>query len=374
MVSYAKPEIVAVMTVTNPYQTRYWTYYAAVASWAQYCDRVIVVDGWSEEDLLEIPRSLFGDLSNVEVVRNERTYWGANHKWHPFQHGINLIEGIRAASKHSVVFVADADQVLYPPSRPLADSFTLASKVEKGVWFQFYRSKFNENQFKRRSDSRGRALYESLDSYLVFGYDLVRGIPSDFPIRPKVRSLFKDPVNGAVKTIFAGEHVDACDQLDIECGTFGHFWYSTDECLEKVKRWDIAFARGFGKAAARDLELLTKTKDISNIIGYRSKDEMLSFDFPPAMKRVVAEFYEPGMLGGAIYGNSLLRKYQKGFLYNLLYLERKFRTMMLRARGYRGLYDLHTWVPLDAPDPEPLDVRAVYLQQDRYLPQQYRLT
>ena len=74
------------------------------------------------------------------------------------------------------------------------------------------------------------------------------------------------------------------------------------------------------------------------------------------------------MLGGAIRKVSQTQERAVQVIRRLMGLERHLRTRRLRAQGYRGLKELHQWVPLGAPDPEPLDVAALYAEQNRYLP------
>ena len=366
-------EVITVMNVTNPMQSRYLTFYAAVASWAKYCDRVIVVDGWSDESLLDIPKSLFGQLDNVEIIRNEITFWGRAQFWHAFQSGIGFNEGMLHAGENKIVFAVAADHVLYPPERPLADYFPATNTNAK--WYRFYRSKFAGNQYKRRLDTHSRIFVNNSYAHgslqLMHGYNLARG-PSDFPISPSHKTIFRDPVTGSLKAIYAGREAEVAGIVDIECGAFGHFWYDVEMVLEKITRWNIAFARYLGIAPSRRKELVFK-KNLQNIQEYVSKDKLLGYDLPPAMNRLIAEFYEPGMLGGAIYWISPVQRRKTQALRTLMGLERLLRTFFLRARGYRGLHELHQWVPLNDSDLDPLDVRSVYMEQDKYLPLQYRI-
>lgn len=365
-------KVIVVMNVTNPMQSRYLTFYAAVASWAKYCDRVIVIDGWSNEPLLDVPKGLFGELTNVEIIRNERTFWGRAQFWHAFQSIIGVNEGMLHAGENNIVFVVGADYVLYPPERPLADYFPTDTDTR---WYRFYRSKFVGNQYKRRLDVRGVVFINNSYTHgslrLMYGYDLAGG-PSDFPIFPSHKTIFQDPVTGALKKVYSGRGIEPAGIIDIECGVFGHFWFNVEMVLEKMTRWNIAFARYLGTAPSRRKALVFK-ENLQNIQEYVSKDKLLSFGLPPAMNRLIAEFYEPGMLGGAIYRISSAQRRTTQALCMLMGLERRLRTLLLRARGYRGLHELHQWVPLDAPDPEPLDVRSIYMEQDKYLQPQHRI-
>ena len=366
--SASRRPIVAVMTVTEPRCSHYLTYYAAVASWAQHCDRVVVVDGWSDEDLLETPQALFGPLENVEILRNEITHWGSGVNWHASQHSVNIHAGLSAAGDNAFVFVVDADQVLYPPDQPLRE--LLPTDAKPPTWFRFYRSKFSGNDYVRRLDNSGRLFLSSLTAQgrpqIAIGYDTERDRPSDFPVFAEQIAYFRDPLSGTIKELFAGPPAPAAGLLEIDCGTFGHFWFTPEQCLAKLNRYAQVVSRLFGVALPRQLELQLKAGRFG-ITRFRGKSEMLELPLPPAMLRLVEEYYQPGMLGGAVYGSlvqqpQLARARERAFR-----LERWLRTKALRTRGYRGLYDLHTWRSTGDPAAEPVDVGQLYDEQDRYL-------
>jgi hypothetical protein len=175
-----------------------------------------------------------------------------------------------------------------------------------------------------------------------------------------------------VKRILAGKPYPVKKVIDLECAVFGHFFFDLSTTLQKLCRWNQASARYLGIAPMRYAEHRLMT-NLYGIVGWCSKVTMMNSDHPPEILRVIDRFYEPGMLGGAIREVSPAQARAAQALRKLLGLERHLRTRWMRAQGYRGLKELHQWVPLDAPDPEPLDVARVYAEQDRFLPAECRV-
>ncbi|HYJ79508.1 MAG TPA: hypothetical protein VEW03_07915 [Longimicrobiaceae bacterium] len=366
--------IAAVMNVTEPLRTRYLSYYPAVASWARQVDQVYVVDGHSEEDLLEIPRRLFGSLPNVEIVRAPETLWGPGARWHAMQSMHNLLFPLRTlgVDRFDAVFMVGSDQIAYPGVRRGVEAAPPAVRA-RGGWCRFHRSRLLHGRYVRRADARGVVIFPEPGAtpQPLHGWDREAEFPSDFPIHATHHSRYADPVNGAVKTVFAGPPLAARGTLDVECASHGHFWYTEAECLEKVFRWDEALARFFGRTLRSGLEHRL-AHGLFGIVGALSLDQVLGWEHPPEMREVLAHFYQPGMLGGAVREVSGPTRTAAKLMRAVLHADGALRTRALRRRGYRGLADAHVWVPLDEPAPPPVDVAALYQEQDRLQPLPHR--
>lgn len=370
-----KNKIATIMNVTNPFKSRYFTYYASVASWAKECDYVFVVDGHSDEDLLDIPNNIFGKMSNVEIIREKETIWGKNNLWHLGQSSHNLNYAIRKYGKYfDALFVVGADQVAYNGIRNIIFQNSEILN-QKGSWCNFYRSKINNNKLIRKNDCRGVIIIPKiLEDFIdpLHGWDLKRKLGIDFPVNVTHKSSFLDPINKSKKFIYGGISRKPTCLINIECGSYGHFWYNYEECLNKVKRWNNVFCRFEGLFPKKDFELIMDNK-IYSINDYFSKDELLEWDFPFEMKKIIAEFYKPGMIGGkknilSKKLNNILEIKRKVFV-----IERNIKSKLMRIIGYHGLKDYHKWVNVNEKDIEPVNVKSVYKKQDKYLPSKYKI-
>ncbi len=370
-----RPSIGVITGITNPLSTSYFSYLAFVETWSKVATQVILVDGGSTDESLRFLEKWAGNKRNVHVIQSQLTYWGDGDKWHGDQLGINLNVGL-AALTTDWGFVVGADHVL--DIRTTSELHQELADLQDIIVATNHRGKPDGTGIRHRIDARSFAinlrLIRSQGFHAVIGVDANTGLGSDWPLCPSEKSAFRDPITGAHKCIFAGQaiSVGGPGKLSAECISYGHFFFRLDQCLRKVRRWDRAQARFLGIAPKRDMEL-DLLNGLYSIKGFRSKEEVMGWDHPPEILRVIERFYEPGMLGGAIREISPVQQRTAQALRKLLGLERHLRTRWLRARGYRGLKELHHWVPLDAPDPEPLDVRKAYEEQDKYLPPQYRV-
>src|SRR5215213_5250800 len=361
-----QPAIAVVMNVTDPWESRYLSYYAAVASWARQVDQVFVVDGHSAEDLLRIPQQVYGTLPNVTVVRTPETYWGREDRWHAMQSMHNVLFPLRrlGVDRFDAVFLVGGDQIAYPGVRGALEDF-LARNRTAGGWARFYRSKLRRSGYCRRADANGVVVFPASGPRPLHGWDEALGQATDFPIAPRLRSRFRDPVNGALKDVFAGSGLEPLGTVEVECASHGHFWYTLEECMLKVRRWDRAFARFSGQVPSTDLQLIA-THDLYGIRGYRPRAEVLAWDVPDELRVLVDHFYVPGMCGGMVLDPSLRLQRTARAVRAALAAVKRLRSVLLRTEGYPALRDRHRWVPLDsAEEPEAVEVAAVYAEQDR---------
>ena len=375
------PTVGVVTAITNPLSTGYLAYLAFVDSWSKVADQVILVDGGSTDESIGLLEEWTGHKDNVSILRNDLTFWGGGDKWHAYQLGLNLNLGLMTLHTNWG-FLLGADHVV--DVRTALEMRSELADLENVAIVTYYRGKPDSlvkpgsRGIRRRIDARSyainRRLLEVRDFNVVLGLDLRTGLGSDWPLRAMMKSSFRDPVTGVCKHTYAGHAIPVTGpgQLSAECVSYGHFFFTMEQCLHKIRRWDRASARFLGIAPKRDLELRL-LNGLYSIKGFRSKEEVMAWDHPPEILRVIDRFYEPGMLGGAIREISPAQARAAQALRKLLGLERHLRTRWMRAQGYRGLKELHRWVPLDAPDPEPLDVRAAYMEQDKYLPPKYRI-
>jgi hypothetical protein len=364
--------------ITNPLSSGYLAYLACIESWAKVVDEVVVVDGGSTDDSIAFLMNWLGPLGGkVKVVWTQESSWGKGDLWCWPQIAINRQIGLDALNADWAIHV-DADHVLDDS----VSRDTLQHELEKSSKpsriQSFWVSAFDEGRLRRRIRTRAwivnkRSMVND-GARIAYGIEEGSGSHLDYPVYLRKYSCFLDPLTNVKKRYWVGPLVEWGSTLDIDVVRYGHFFFTPDQFLYKCRRLDAALSRYVGRAPSATIALLLQNKvAVSRPNNGVSKDELLSWPHPSSIKRVIAEFYQADMLGGLIYKKSILDYKLESVLLALLRAERWLRTVRMRAQGYRGIRDLHQWVPVDAPDPEPLDVRAIYMEQDKYLPPEYRI-
>lgn len=361
-----QPSIGVVLTITNPLSSGYLAYLACIDSWAKVADEVVIVDGWSADGSLDLLSRWIGERPNVRLLHTPMTYWHPGEMFHAHQNGVNLNVGL-SDIQTDWVFSINGDYVLN--TQTTANLAAQLLEHREDYWLRFQRIKLT-GKAQVRLDQRGilinLAKIRRDGLYVAHGQDMRSRIGSDFPIRVVQKATFLDATNGTLKSIFAGQSLPPGGKVDIQCAVYGHFFFTLEQCLAKCRKWDKAFARLYGSAPKRDMEI-SLAQRFHSIEAHYPKEEILLWGHPLEAQRLIAEFYEPGMLGGAVRRVSSLGQMATNIARKLLGGERHLRTRWMRSQGYRGLDEQHRWVPIDAPDPEPLDVGRAYAEQDRFL-------
>ena len=364
------PTVSVSTIITNPFSSHYYTYLAFLESWAKVVDEIILVDGGSTDNSLEVAKNWVSGSawSKVRIINNEETFWDQGESWHALQAMNNYYTGLCASTCDWVITI-NADCVLYPQTA-LNLRQSLADNNDIDVLF-FYRSKLKESGMQHRIDARSTIInYKRIkDRALPLAFGVKTGTFNgfDFSIIASHKTMFSDPVSGKTKRILAGTPYPKTRVIDMECAVFGHFFFDEATLLKKLHRWDRVFSRYLGLAPRRDAEL-TLLKALYGIKSYQTKAQVLGYDCPEEVLRLIDQFYQPGMWGGAVRNSSVLKEMFVKTFRKTLAAERHYRTHMMRSKGYRGLRDMHKWVKLDEPDPEPLDIAGAYLQQDYFFP------
>lgn len=362
------PTIAVSTIITNPFSTKYLAYLAFLESWAPVVDEIILVDGNTTDCSFEVAKSWVStsDWRKVRRINTVETYWSPDDRWHALQAMHNYYTGL-CASDCDWVITVNADNVLCrETAHNLREALALHSDAD-AVYLR--RGKPSDGIMRRRLDTRAAAVnrrrVRATGLPLAFGADSKKW-GFDFPIIATHKTRFIDPSNQVVKQVLSGPPYLTNRVIDLECAVFGHYFFDRPVLLNKLRRWDEAFARYLGWAPKRDLEFRSRHR-LFGARRFLSKDEVLQNDFPPEINRVIAEFYDPGMLGAAVHEASPGQDQAARVFSRFLGLERHLRGQSMRLHGYRGLNDMHMWVPLDAADPEPLDVADAYSRQDRFL-------
>ena len=183
---------------------------------------------------------------------------------------------------------------------------------------------------------------------------------SDFPGIIKEKTSFKD-INGCIKTIYAGERISRDHKsIPLECGVYGHFFFTLDQCLYKCKRWDEAIARSYGRAMEPDKYIKLKHK-LFKPKSFYSKEEVLSWKHPESIKRLINIYLNENMIGMMKTENKSFDRL-KLFLYRI---KTKFKSIVLKKRGLLGLEEEYNWVSLNNDKKMFLDLEEFYGLQDK---------
>jgi hypothetical protein len=326
-------------------------------------DEVVVIDGGSDDGSLELLRDWLGaDAARMRVVADEEVYWGRGDAFHLHQINVSYDHVLRGL-EHDWVFAMPADQVAWG-----WDAAALRRMLRQhggAAYAAFHRSKVLNGRPARRMDQRGIAV--NLGQCRARGIHLcwgdAGGRAGDFPLRGERKSTYLDPANGSRRTIYAGTELPPEALLELECGTYGHFFLTREQAMEKSRRWDRVAARYYGHPPAGDREIRLRQRIPAWSRGLPPAT-VAGWEFPPEMARVVREHYREGMLGGAVDES---RGRPNAATRALLAAGRRAGAGLLRLRGFPALRALHAWSDLDGPDPEPVDVAAVYRRQDEVL-------
>lgn len=365
--------------ITNPLSFGYLSYLACVESWARVADEVVVVDGGSTDNSISLLMDWLGPLARkVKIITTPETYWGAGEQWFWPQIAINRQVGYAALQTDWAIHV-DADHVLSDVvTRELLE--TECARATDSYVYSFWVSDFAEGRLRHRIRTRSWIVNKRKASEngitVAYGIDVKSRTHLDYPLIVRKGVRFLDPLTNVQKQFLAGDYVAHGGILNIDMFRYGHFFFTFEQCLYKCERLDRVLSRYVGRAPTRALGLLLEPRQVSDRIvvdrgGNRlSKESVLSWQHPAGIKRTLSFFWMPEMIGSLISQRHPLRGKIEHGLFQLLRIERRLRTAVLRLQGFRGALDRVSFVPIEDFDSktEPLDVAKLYSWQNRYLP------
>lgn len=333
-----------ILTITNPFSSGYLSYLAAVSAWIKIADKVLILDGGSNDESIEVLFQKIGTCPSVEVIKNEIVHWGKNDNFNVSQLAVNLNYGLSLINT-DWAFAFSTDYIPYKWDRKkLEDEL---KKYENEYWVKTYVGKPVNNKIIHRYNQRNvifnlkKIKNDKLN--IGFGINKSNNIGSDFPIIFEEKSSFIDPINRFEKTIYKGSILKADSTINLECIAYGHFFYNKEQLEYKVQRWDRAFSRFIGIAPARLKQLLI-WHNVPRGKKYYSKEEVLMWDHPEEIKEVIEEYFTEGMIGGIIDERTWLDKKFEKIILSLLKIERKIRTIYMKIfKGLRAEKDDLKW-------------------------------
>lgn len=287
--------------ITNPVSAGYLGYLATIESWARLVDHVVVVDGGSTDESIATLRRWLDKYENVSVVHPQEAMWGAGDQWAWGQIAVNRQLGFESLQTDWAIHV-DADYIA-PDIQPGVLHNELQERSECVLVsmpsMDYYNGELRHGVRTRHWVLNKKRLGQE-GAEIGYGIDAVTGIHLDYPVRVLERRHFKDPSTGGHKQYFVGEYFDPDSLLPYEMFRAGHFFFTTPQLLEKCMRIERAIGRWRG-ALPRYLSEVRHELNLHNVVGFETREDMLTRPLPASLKRVVDEYYTDEMLGGALY-------------------------------------------------------------------------
>ncbi|RJQ54949.1 MAG: hypothetical protein C4521_03605 [Actinobacteria bacterium] len=344
-----EPSLGAAIVITNPISCGYFAFLAAVDALLPFVDEFIVVDGGSTDESLSVLWDWVGRESGLRVISSKLTKWGGGDEWHWGQLHVNMNHALDSLST-DWGFVYSADYVI--DRRSAKDLKQELAGRTNAYWVRTLRGKPINGRVVHQLDERNVIFNLSKmrreGVRIGFGIDETTGLFSDFPIQFRAVSCFADPVTGTQKPVYSGRCVPCSGTLSTEFIAYGHFFYTLEQAKTKIVRWERATSRYTGRAEARLSELLIR-HGIHSIVRFEEKDQVVGWDHPPEMKRLIAEMYSTRMLGGAIQSSHASSRLGIRAVLAALTWERRARTLLGRLAGRRGQEVELSWTPVDPP-------------------------
>jgi len=224
--------------ITNPITSGYNAYLPSIQSFLDFADEVIVVDGGSTDDSLERLKMLRGS-KKLKIISNETTHWGAGDKWEWAQIGIQRQVGYENCSGDWAIHF-DADHIL-PEFESEKLSKELKNSLNRGIVYAFRVIKFANGKYSRIYKIRrwcvNNKLSREKNIRLVYGAHILSGDLNQVII-PEEEKQIIDPVNKNKKTYYIGKHYPVSKLLNVTLYKYGHFFFTTEQLLYKLKRME----------------------------------------------------------------------------------------------------------------------------------------
>ena len=319
--------------ITNPLSASYLAYLACIESWAHIADDVVVVDGGTTDDSLEMLRKWLVEIHNVRIVSPPEAYWGAGDNWVWPQIAINRQIGLEQLQTDWAVHV-DADHVVdWRTTATLRNKLaTMSDRLLLQMWIGGYTNGRYKRRLRKRAWILNWSKIRAQNLNVAYGLEKERssGLHLDYPVYIEEKRSFIDPVNSMLKCYYLGKWVPPEKTIKFDCFKYGHFFFTVDQCLQKCMRIERAIAR-FMQSSPRSLVEVQHQLRVSEIIGYESQADLLAKNHPPGIHRLIEAFYKEGMLGGAIYRSPGFLEYcasnSKVYLSKLLHLLQRLKRL-----------------------------------------------
>lgn len=363
------PSIGVVVNCTNSLSRGYIAYLAAIDSWSQIADQLVIVDGGTTDQSYDILKD-WTNGANFEVYRSKESLWGTNGRWHAGQWTVNTNIGL-SKLETDWAFIICADYVL--KLETISSIREILSENSDAYALKYRRNKLDNSGKEYITPLRGIAL--NLKKIRVEKKRVGWGVAtkfmrfSDYPILLQEHSRFIDPINSLVKSIYRGDWLTIDKELDLTCSVYGHFFFNVEQVISKISEFNIVYQVRLSKRAPKTRALIMKEFGLGSGCHILPKDIELKKPHPSAIKKVIDHFYRSNMLGHS----GGFAKRQPFLARNTIRLYQAMRSGVFLLKPFPTVYEMHQWCPIDEAPSHSLEVKNLYQIQDRYLPRDFRI-
>jgi glycosyltransferase involved in cell wall biosynthesis len=317
--------------IYNVFSSGYLSYLACIDSWLKVVDRVVVVDGGSDDGSIERLQEWVGYHPNLQIICDDTTKWYSANKFPWPIVSANVNRGYRELDDMDFSIYVDADVVADVKSlaglrEELSKDRTIP--VRRLRRFKFYDGNFCSSE-RSLAAIVDRQAVENSGRRLGWGMFARTGSLSDHPLWIDEERNYFDSLHSRFIPLLVGDSMPSSTVfVNGQAQQCGHFFFKREEAIEKAQRWNRAVSEFRGERKLFYAEVVyALRKDVCGIERYCTREEMLDYPHLPEIRRVIEEFYQQGMLGGALY-----RKYS-----NILWL--RYLPLVFACKIYRKTMD-----------------------------------
>lgn len=288
--------------ISNPLTKGYYAYLACIDSWRKVAGEVVVVDGGSNDGSIELLCDWIDNDPKVRILSNAMSHWGGNFAWE--QSTLNMQLGQEELDSCDWIIRTDADHVLDTRTAQHLGAELESCDVQGYLNVAFPVLSFWNGRYHYRSSPRNWIINNRVAKLrgvrVGWGKDEETGSLSDCPLLISREESFIDPETGMTKPLLVGSRLVQEFVCAIRVYKYGHFFFTKEQCIAKCRVWDRVVVGFLGKRPKSRLEILLDSNTIG-ITRYVTKSALLSISHPPEARRLMEQYYQTGMLGGALY-------------------------------------------------------------------------
>lgn len=363
------PSVGVVTTSTNSLSRGYPALLACVETWGSWADQIVIVDGGTTDETYSVLKN-WTSVENYEICSSPETYWDTHSCFHPAQWTINTLAGLEKLQTDWAVIVP-ADHIL--------DLNTVNSirhdllQYNHCLGGRFIRKRFRGNDNRIEIDHKWYILnLKKIRNDKVFlGWDLDRTVSclADYPLVVDHHTAFIDPVNGVLKKHYAGLKMPLTFSLPLTCWSYGFYFFSPEQVLNHLRDFHTVFCVRYSQQGPKEDIWHLRHCGLDKICGYLSKEEELRKPHICEVKKLIDHFYHPKMAGSAVRS---IRKNHRNKNFTRWVIG-KINTLRFGMTEFKSIQNAQTWRPVSEDLSEPLDIKALYKEQDCYLPESMRI-
>lgn len=359
------PTVGVLTTSTNSLSRGYLGYLAAMESWRPWVDDFVVVDGGTTDGSYEALAAWIG-TQGWRVHSEPASAWGQNDRWHAAQWAINTNVGLAQLNTDWAIVIC-SDYIL--DGHTAAHMRQRLADVADYDFVGYRRVKLSSRNEHVTTGLRGVAInlkkIRAAGRTVSYGIARDRDAPSDFPIIPNEETHFIDPATGTTKTVLRGNRVTLGPEMEFTCHVYGHFFFSAEQAETKIAEYNRIYQVRYAGRAPKSRSILAMEYGLRSQNRISPLDIELKRPHPPEIRRVLAEYYRDDMLG---HGGGQAQE-QPRLTAAYTRAVQAVRSRVLLMRGFPAVRTVQSWSPLDGGgSAAPLDLLALYQDQDRYLP------